>query len=169
MIRTRTLVFLSTLLLAPFAVLADGSIPPTEWGGSPADVIDKPYLCRGPMTVDDGVEVHVCTMPVLSRDALVNLYFVDGSYACFEVTMEGRGRDSEQVNREFAGLVDHLEHEVGHTGGRDAVPSGEPRATWLTRDETIRATVQWSGRTPLIGIVAMAEEHHRRIIDLISW
>ena len=131
--------------------------------------IDKPYLCRGPLLVDDGIEVHMCTMSVLGREALVGLYFVDGSYACFEVTMEAEGSDGEELLLEFNGLVERLEIAVGRTGGRDGTPGGDPRATWLTTDETIRAAVLSTGPVPIIGIVGLAGEHHQRIARLVRW
>ena len=169
MTRKLSSIVFTIAIFCAFAVSGDSLIPPVNWGESPAEVIDKPYLCRGPMTVDEGIEVHICTMSILSRDALVSFYFVDGSYACFEVTMEATGSSDDQVLREFDGLVEHLEFEVGRTGGRDAIPDGEPRATWLTTDETIRAAAHMSGPTPVIGIVAMAEKHHRRIAGLVRW
>lgn len=169
MTRKLVSVFSAVVLSTTVSVSSEGRMPPIDWGETATEVIDKPYLCRGPMAVDDGVEIHVCTMPVLSRDALVNLYFVDGSYACFVVTMEAQSRDGDQVLREFDGLVDRLEAVVGHTGGRDEILDGEPRATWLTQNETIRAAVTWTDQTPLIGIVAMAGEQHQRIAGLVHW
>ena len=97
------------MMWAGFAVCHEGWLPPIAWGEKPTEVIDKPYLCRGPLPVDDGIEVHMCTMSVLGREALVGLYFVDGSYACFEVTMEAEGSDGEELLLEFNGLVERLE------------------------------------------------------------
>ncbi len=155
--------------LSSFAAADDHQMPPVSWGEAAADVIDKPYLCRGPLAVGDGIDVHICTMPAFSRDTLVNFYFVDGSYACFEVTMETTGLDGDQVLRVFDGLVEQLDDEIGLVAGRDSVPNGKPRATWLTEDETIRAAVQSSGSTPLIGIVGLAETYHQRIARLVHW
>lgn len=163
------LIAFSTTLLTPFAAAGEGLMPPVFWGETAGEVIDKPNLCHGPLTIGNGIEVHICTMSVLSRDALVSFYFVEGSYACFEVTMEATGRNDEQVLREFDGLVGRLEVEVGHPGGRDSIPDGEPRATWLTRDETIRAAVKRSGSKRLIGIVGMAGGHHKRMANLVRW
>jgi len=169
MTRKLVSIIFAITIFSSFVSASDGLMPPIDWGEAPSDVIDKPYLCRDPLTVEDGIEVHTCTMRVLSRNALVSFYFVDGSYACFEVTMEASGGNGDQILREFNGLVEDLEIEVGQAGGRDAIPDGEPRATWLTEDETIRAAVQWSGSTPLIGIIALAGDHHRRMANLVRW
>jgi hypothetical protein len=157
------------VLSAGFAASADDWLPPVEWGVPPDDVISQPYLCKGPLAVDDDVEVHLCTLPVFGREAIVGLYFVDGSYACFQVTMATEGGDADQIRRDFDGVVDHVDRAVGRAGGRDGGPGGEPRATWLTQHETIRAAIQNSGSTPLIGIVGLAPQHHARIARLVSW
>lgn len=163
-----TIVFSIAVVFSSVAAGED-AMPSVSWGEVAADVIERPYLCRGPLAVGDGIDVHICTMSVLSRETLVNLYFVDGLYACFELTMETTGLDDDQVLRQFDGLVEHLDIEIGHVARRDSIPNGKPRATWLTEDETIRAAVQWSGSTALIGIVALAETHHERIARLVHW
>ena len=170
MMTSKLIIIVSAIVLSTtVSVSSEGRLPPIAWGEKPAVVIDKPYLCRGPLPIGDSIEVHMCTMSVLGREALVNLYFVDGSYACFEVTMEAEGNDGEEILLEFNGLVDRLEIAVGRPGGRDGTPGGDPRATWLTTSETIRAAVLSTGPVPIIGIVALAGEHHQRIARLVRW
>jgi len=161
---------LLALILATIPVFAnDDWIPSVAWGEPATEVIENPYLCRGPMEIDENVDVHMCNQVVLGHEAVVTLYFVDGSYACFSVTMQARGSSADQIRSEFDTVVSKLDTAVGRAGGRDGTPRGEPRATWLTESETIRAVVESSGGSPLIGIVGLAGEHHQRVARLVNW
>jgi hypothetical protein len=165
---------ITPLLLALVLVSLPGSadenwIPPVAWGEPAAEVIEHPYHCRGPVALDEDVEIHMCNEVVLGHEAVVTLYFVGGDYACFSVTMRALGSSEAQIRREFDTVVGKLETTVGHPSGRDGSPKGEPRATWLTESETIRAVVESSGGSPLIGIVALADEHHQRVAQLVNW
>lgn len=167
---TRKLVPLATavVLFAVFGTAADEGLPPVEWGDSVVEVIQTPYLCRGPLPVADGVDVHLCTQSVLGREALVSFYFVEGSYACFSVTMTSEAENAELARTEFDSVVRELEAEIGPSSER-VIASGDPVVTWVNGQETIRAAVEVSGSNPLIGIVGFADEHHHRIASLLSW
>jgi hypothetical protein len=161
---------LMALALASVPVFADENwIPPVAWGEPPTEVIEHPYRCRGPMPLDEDIEIHMCNEVVLGHEAVVTLYFVDGDYACFSVTMRALGSSQAQIRHEFDTLVGKLESTVGQPSGRDGTPKGEPRATWLTERETIRAVVESTGGDSLIGIVALADEHHQRVARLVNW
>jgi hypothetical protein len=161
---------LQVVLLVALSAAADtGDLPPVTWGGSPVEVIAEPHLCRGPLEVDEGVSVHLCTRPVLDHEAIVSLYFVDGAYACFSVTMQTAGATTDQAQREFDEVVDRLEATIGPCSERSGTTTGGSVVTWTANGETVRAVVDPSGTTTLIGIVAFPDGQRQRIARLLSW
>ena len=104
MTRNTVAIVLTIAIFSSFAATGDDAMPSVAWGEAAADVIDKPYLCRGPLAVGDGIDVHICTMSVLNRETLVNFFFVDGLYACFVVMMESSVLDCDLRLRDFDGL-----------------------------------------------------------------
>jgi hypothetical protein len=151
------------------AVANNDPLPPVDWGEPPSEVIERPYMCRGPVEVEDNVEVYTCARTFLGREAMVGLYFVDGSYACFVATMRVPSIDDVAVQRAFDGIVSDLEAEVGPVSDRNGPPDEKPVVTWLNDKETIKATVESVGSSTLIGIVALADGQEPRMARLVRW
>jgi hypothetical protein len=160
-------IVLAGMLTAAVTAGASG-LPPVAWGESAREIIETPYLCRGPLPVTAGVDVHQCNQSILGREALVSLYFVDGAYACFSVTMTPSTDSVDQAHDEFDAVVRDLEAVIGPSSSRET-RSAQPTVTWSAERQTIRAGVATSDANALIGIVGFADEHRHRVAVLVDW
>jgi hypothetical protein len=157
------------ILLAATLPTGADDLPSVRWGGSPTEVITAPHLCRGPLEVAEGTELFMCTQSVLEREALVSLYFVDGGYACFSVTMPVHGATAEEARREFDAVVARLQSALSPRGARGDTTGSGAAVTWDLDGETVREAVDATDDTRLIGIVAFADEYRQRVAGLLSW